>query len=323
MSLRKKFFGLETIEIITENLKTIDLSRGARKVGVLTTITGLASLTGCFLQDAATTRQALTDSPKVIRFVQVHDSQTGLTNFVSCNPSAASPAKASEQCSYIDGAHINSAPSVIGTEKAVSSEKVQKLNLKEYVRASAALKKDMTTSQEQIQTKAAIEFAQGAGMKMDHAFASAKRIVPFSFSANGLGPVGKQVVKEIAITAQDADRVYVRGRTDSSGTKEKNAILAKSRADSVRTMLAANGVQRNKMHATYCTTCYIATNDTENGRRLNRRVDIELIMPAAKVAALPKEKYEVVQLETSPSLDLQKEMQIANQPVVIGHAKSS
>ncbi len=298
--------------MIMANQNTILFLHSIRTVGLLATVTALA---GCFLQDT-TIRQTLVDSPKVIKFVQVRDLKTGATSFVPCDQDSSTD-KTLEQCSHhASGILTEDVTNVSEIAKTISSKKVQRLNLKEYVTEDPASKtdtKNMTISQEQAQTKAAIVSAQGLSMKMDNIFASAKRIVPFSYSTGGLGPLGKLAVKEMALIAKDADRIYVRGRTDSSGTQAKNILLAKSRADSVRTRFVADGVPRSKVHATYCTTCFIASNATEAGRRLNRRVDVELIMPIAKVGVLPKNQYEIVQLENSLALDLQKDMQIAGQ----------
>lgn len=222
--------------------------------------------------------------------------------------------------SYVGGIDDHVANMTIQSAESAPIKQSQKIKQKRIAQINAS-KTDMTPMQEHQQTTAAIVSAQKS-MKMDNTFASAKRIVPFSYSAGGLGPLGKQAVKEMASLAKDADRVYVRGRTDSSGTRAKNAVLAKNRADAVRTMFVAGGVPRNKVHATYCTTCFIASNDTEKGRRLNRRVDVELIMPVAKVVTLPKEQYEIAQLNTLPALELQTDMKIASKSAYIRHMKA-
>ncbi len=126
------------------------------------------------------------------------------------------------------------------------------------------------------------------GLKMDTEFASAKRIVPFAFNKVGVGPRGLLAVKELAPLAKQADKVYVRGRTDGLGGAEANRKVALDRAYTVFHAFLREGVQKNKLRLTYCSTCFAASNDTEEGRRLNRRVEVELLMPPDAIAKLPK-----------------------------------
>lgn len=136
-------------------------------------------------------------------------------------------------------------------------------------------------------------------LKLDTEFASAKRIVPFAFNKAGVGPLGAKAVKELAPLARRADKVNVRGRTDGFGNAGSNRKVALDRARTVYNAFVQEGVQKQKLRLTYCTTCFVAANDTEAGRRLNRRVEVELIMPRDQIAKLPKPVYA---LEAPPAL---------------------
>jgi outer membrane protein OmpA-like peptidoglycan-associated protein len=136
-------------------------------------------------------------------------------------------------------------------------------------------------------------------LKLDTEFASAKRIVPFAFNKVGVGPLGAKAVKELAPLARRADKVNVRGRTDGFGDAGSNRKVALDRARTVYNAFVQEGVQKQKLRLTYCTTCFVAANDTEAGRRLNRRVEVELIMPRDQIAKLPKPVYA---LEAPPPL---------------------
>lgn len=125
-------------------------------------------------------------------------------------------------------------------------------------------------------------------LKMDIEFASAKRIVPFAFNKVGVGPRGLLAVKELAPLAKQAEKVYVRGRTDGLGGTDANRKVALDRAYTVFYAFLREGVQKNKLRLTYCSTCFAASNDTEEGRRLNRRVEVELLMPPEAITRLPK-----------------------------------
>lgn len=68
------------------------------------------------------------------------------------------------------------------------------------------------------------------------------------------------------------------GHTDSTGSVAHNQQLSERRADSVQSFLEANGVLPQRVYATGVGKSQpIASNDTDSGRRLNRRVDITII----------------------------------------------
>lgn len=129
-------------------------------------------------------------------------------------------------------------------------------------------------------------------LKLDTIFESVKRVVPFSYAVAGMGPQGKQIVAELIPAARQAQRITVRGRTDGTGDLNANQKLALNRALGVRSAFVSQGVEQTKIKAVYCSTCYIADNSTEAGRRANRRVEIEMVMPANKVASLPPARFE-------------------------------
>jgi len=68
--------------------------------------------------------------------------------------------------------------------------------------------------------------------------------------------------------------VEIQGHTDSTGPKAWNDTLSQMRADSVKDYLVANGVAEGRLTAKgYGSSEPIASNDTAEGRRQNRRVD--------------------------------------------------
>lgn len=72
--------------------------------------------------------------------------------------------------------------------------------------------------------------------------------------------------------------LLVAGHTDSTGSAEHNQLLSERRASSVQRYLEADGVIPQRIAAFgYGKNQPIASNDTENGRRLNRRVDITIV----------------------------------------------
>ena len=72
--------------------------------------------------------------------------------------------------------------------------------------------------------------------------------------------------------------VEIQGHTDSSGDSENNMLLSESRAKSVVDYLVAKGIESSRLkHSGYGDTVPIASNETEEGRQLNRRTTIKII----------------------------------------------
>jgi len=70
----------------------------------------------------------------------------------------------------------------------------------------------------------------------------------------------------------------VAGYTDSTGSAQHNQILSERRAGAVRSYLEQDGVAPPRIYAAgYGMSNPVAGNDTDAGRRLNRRVDITIV----------------------------------------------
>jgi outer membrane protein OmpA-like peptidoglycan-associated protein len=76
-------------------------------------------------------------------------------------------------------------------------------------------------------------------------------------------------------------RLVVEGHTDSQGSPEKNQALSEQRAAAIRDFLAQNaGVDAAKITLLgYGASRPVASNDTEEGRALNRRIEITIARP--------------------------------------------
>lgn len=69
--------------------------------------------------------------------------------------------------------------------------------------------------------------------------------------------------------------VLVEGHTDSIGTHEYNYVLSKARANKIASVLQNQGVEKNRIRVVGLgETVPVASNDDEDGRAQNRRVDI-------------------------------------------------
>jgi outer membrane protein OmpA-like peptidoglycan-associated protein len=129
--------------------------------------------------------------------------------------------------------------------------------------------------------------AERVNLKLDSTFASAKRLIRFAVGAASLGPIGKLAIAELVPWAKQAEKVHVRGGADLSGNADQNRQLAMARAASVSSAFVAAGVDGKKISKSYCTECYVAENATQQGRRINRRVDVELVLKQELITKLP------------------------------------
>ena len=80
------------------------------------------------------------------------------------------------------------------------------------------------------------------------------------------------------------DSIVISGHTDSTGADDMNRQLSTDRANAVLGYLLANGGGKLQQYASYfCAAGYgetrpVATNDTEEGRAQNRRIEISIIL---------------------------------------------
>ena len=82
------------------------------------------------------------------------------------------------------------------------------------------------------------------------------------------------------LKAHPQEMIDIAGHTDNSGPERINKKLSAERAKTVAAYLIANGIDKNRVrHAGYGSSKAIATNDTEDGRRQNRRVEFTLNTP--------------------------------------------
>ncbi len=72
--------------------------------------------------------------------------------------------------------------------------------------------------------------------------------------------------------------IEIAGYTDNVGTDEANLKLSQERADAIRDYLMKRGVSHLKIIAKgYGEADPVATNETPEGRKLNRRTEIHIL----------------------------------------------
>ena len=94
-----------------------------------------------------------------------------------------------------------------------------------------------------------------------------------------LAPAARPRLHDLAQSVRSAPeaRVAVRGYTDAQGSESFNLTLSEDRADTVRKYLLSEGIEPGHISAAgFGPQFPVASNDTLEGRRMNRRIEIEL-----------------------------------------------
>lgn len=103
------------------------------------------------------------------------------------------------------------------------------------------------------------------------------RDVHFAFDSAQLTAEAKSILRDAvaAINASPSDRITIEGHTDSTGSDAYNSQLSQRRARSVAEYLVSQGVSGSRLNTVgKGESSPIASNDTREGRALNRRVQI-------------------------------------------------
>ena len=99
--------------------------------------------------------------------------------------------------------------------------------------------------------------------------------IQFAFDKSEISPKSSELLDEISaamIEHPEILKVEIEGHADAVGTKAYNKTLSQKRADAVRKALLERGVAAERLTAVgYGKDAPVADNDTEEGRRLNRR----------------------------------------------------
>ena len=106
--------------------------------------------------------------------------------------------------------------------------------------------------------------------------------------ASGSALLTAATQRQLAVILPDARRspvIEIRGRTDELGSAALNEVLARNRALAVRDYLRAQNLSEvTTIRLSFKgACCYVAGNDTAEGRTANRRVEIEW-QPALQMA---------------------------------------
>jgi outer membrane protein OmpA-like peptidoglycan-associated protein len=99
----------------------------------------------------------------------------------------------------------------------------------------------------------------------------------FSTGSSTITATSRNNIEQLAriLNRYNDTNIVIEGHTDNIGSETTNQLLSERRAESVATLLKAYGVSGSRVSPVgYGETRPVSTNETETGRRLNRRVEV-------------------------------------------------
>jgi outer membrane protein OmpA-like peptidoglycan-associated protein len=104
--------------------------------------------------------------------------------------------------------------------------------------------------------------------------------VLFAFGKSALLPGAIRNVQKVAdfLQKNPTRNILIEGYTDSVGSDEFNLTLSQKRADAVKEQLVAMGIRSDRITTKgYGKQFPVASNESEGGRQLNRRVEVLIL----------------------------------------------
>ncbi len=111
--------------------------------------------------------------------------------------------------------------------------------------------------------------------------------VVFDFDSDELSEGGERTVAQIAETVEQypQGQILIEGFTDSFGAEDYNQQLSERRAEAVKKAFVEAGIDAERIQVDGHGEAYpVASNDTAEGRQLNRRVEIVVSTDGREVA---------------------------------------
>lgn len=222
----------------------------------LASATALVAVAGCAVPESIQLRKSLMGFPTITGLAQVRDAQTGAAYFVPCDPCA--------------GPSVKTPVAVIAEERLQPVARIAPVPQRQDLIATLAVPV-VPVAVAAAPPPARIEPKAVAAASPEVA---APRVFLFGNSASALDAGALASLKAYAKKTGTTTTFEVRGQTDNTGTAAGNKRLALARAQAVRSALISAGVAADKIKASSCIDCFVASNDTEEGRHQNRRAEL-------------------------------------------------
>jgi len=150
----------------------------------------------------------------------------------------------------------------------------------ERIRLRAELRDATTAMQSQHFESVAFNWIKQETKETEIIELSDKAIIlfPFNSSVKEAAPSVDQFLDQLAARIKKSkEKVSIIGHTDNVGEEERNQKLGRNRARQIRTILLEKGVSRSQIViGSKGETEPVATNETEEGRHQNRRVEVKV-----------------------------------------------
>ena len=104
--------------------------------------------------------------------------------------------------------------------------------------------------------------------------------ITFALNSSDLNAQFYNALNGVAMVLKEYDKtlIEVAGHTDSSGSDQYNQSLSERRAQAVAGYLASQGVKQQRLMTVGAGETHpVASNDTEQGRAANRRVELTIV----------------------------------------------
>ncbi|MAT52164.1 MAG: hypothetical protein CMK32_13380 [Porticoccaceae bacterium] len=125
---------------------------------------------------------------------------------------------------------------------------------------------------------------EGTGVRVVREGDNIRLVMPssitFGIDRYEVRPEFYATLESVATVLKEYDKTSIRiaGHTDSTGSESHNQTLSERRAESVGALLRSHGIPAGRVWTTgYGERYPIASNDTEQSRERNRRVELELV----------------------------------------------
>lgn len=150
---------------------------------------------------------------------------------------------------------------------------------------------------------------------LDNLKLAEKTDIYFEFSRHALtGEATKQLEQMVAKFKQKTgQKIRITAHTDAWGSQQDNYILSDKRANAVKYFLLAKGISPEVLMAsTFGKDKPLATNTTEDGRKMNRRATVEVyeLAPEGNVRIVEK-------IVEKPVIQIQTVEKIVEKPVIV------